>query len=204
MEGIISPLRVGQYCRTGAEDVAVNVVYDERKFVEMVLYVAGKLRDDRRGGATKLNKVLYFADFAHVRKTGVPISGADYQKLAHGPAPRRLKPVRDRLVREGDAVVEPVEVLGYRRDVLVPRRPVDLSVFTAAELATIDEVLADLDGMTARQVSDLSHEEPGWRMAAEGETIPYLRAFVAKQQISTPTSRRLGEAAARRYGLRDR
>jgi antitoxin SocA-like protein len=76
----------------------VEVSYDEGKFTEMLLYVADKLRDDKAGGATKLNKVLYFAEFAHVRQHGHPITGADYQKLQHGPAPRRLLPVRQHLI----------------------------------------------------------------------------------------------------------
>lgn len=179
----------------------MKVEYDERKFAEMVLYVADKLRGERRGGATKLNKALYFADFAHVRKTGAPISGAEYQKLDHGPAPRRLRPVREQLLESGDATMASVEVFGYRQDVLVPERAADLSVFSAAEIATIDEVLNDLDGLTARQVSDLSHEEPGWRMAEPGGTIPYHRAFVAKRQVSTPTSRCLAADVAERYGI---
>src|SRR5665811_1099589 len=83
----------------------VNLRYDERKFTELLLYVADRLRADRAGGATKLNKVLFFADFAHVRRTGAPITGAADQKLPQGPAPRRLKPVRDSLVSTGQATV---------------------------------------------------------------------------------------------------
>jgi hypothetical protein len=61
--------------------------------------------------------------------------------------------------------------------------------------------LRDLDGLTARQVSDLSHEEAGWRLINSGETIPYEAALVGAQQVNTPTSRRLEEAAAHRLGL---
>jgi hypothetical protein len=39
--------------------------YDERKFTELLVHVATRLQGDRSGGATKLNKVLFFADFAH-------------------------------------------------------------------------------------------------------------------------------------------
>jgi hypothetical protein len=49
---------------------SVDQLYDERKFRELLVLVAGRLSDDEAGGATKLNKVLYFADFAHVRRTG--------------------------------------------------------------------------------------------------------------------------------------
>ena len=120
--------------------------YDESKLTEMVLYVAAKLRSERSGGATKLNKVLYFADFAHVRRTGRAISGAEYQKLDHGPAPRRLRPIRDRLVASGEAAIVAEDVLGYKQQRLVPNRAADTSVFSDEELETIDQVLDDLVG----------------------------------------------------------
>ena len=64
----------------------MNVIYEHNKLKELILYVAGRLAGDRFGGATKLNKVLYFSDFAHVRMHGRPITGAEYQKLENGPA----------------------------------------------------------------------------------------------------------------------
>jgi uncharacterized phage-associated protein len=179
----------------------MDVQYDEVKFTELLLYVADRLRDDRAGGATKLNKVLYFADFAHVRRTGRPITGAEYQKLGRGPAPRRLLPVRQRLVERGDAEIVREDFLGYKQHRLLPRRRPDLSVFSDDELVTVDKVIADLASLTATQVSDLSHEEPGWQLGNEGETIPYETALVAKRQVSTPTSRRLGADIAQRYDL---
>ena len=179
----------------------MQVHFDENKFTEMVLYVAERLRNDRTGGATKLNKVLYFADFAHTRKYGRPISGATYQRLEHGPAPRRLKPVRSRLLAEGAAKVVVEDFLGHDVHRLVPLRAPDLSVFTDHELATVDGVLDDLRDLTGRQVSDLSHDEPGWKFAGDGESIPYEMAFAAYQQVSTPVSRKLAADVALRYGV---
>jgi hypothetical protein len=179
----------------------MKVEYDEAKFTELLLYVAERLAGDRAGGATKLNKVLFFADFAHVRRHGTPITGAEYQKLPQGPAPRRLKHVRDALVAGGAARVVREEFLGYELHRLVPVRSADLSVFTKEELGTIDRVLDDLEGLNPRQVSDLSHEEAGWRLVGEGDVIPYEAALVGAQQVSTPTSRRLEREIAERYGL---
>ncbi|MGE0000293.1 MAG: Panacea domain-containing protein [Ilumatobacteraceae bacterium] len=179
----------------------MKTTYDERKFTELLVYVASRLRSDRSGGATKLNKILFFADFAHVRRTGAPITGAMYQKLEHGPAARRLRPVRDQLIANGEAELRDEEFLGYQQHRLVTRREPDLTVFTDDELATIDKVLADLDGLNARQVSDLSHEEAGWRLVDFGDDIPYEAALVGARQIATPTTRRLEREAAERLGL---
>lgn len=82
-----------------------------------------------------------------------------------------------------------------------PLRRANTAVFTAAELETVEQVLADLDGLNARQVSDLSHEEAGWRLVDEGEVIPYEAALVGARQVSTPTSRRLQREVAERRGL---
>lgn len=165
------------------------------------MYIAGKLRDDRRGEPTKLGKALYFADFAHVRRHGRAITGAEYYRTPRVIAPRPLIAVRDRLIDGGEAEIRSEDYLGHPTRRFVPLRDADTSVFSADELATIDDVLADLDGLTAAQVSDLIREEPAWKLRNEDETIPYESAFLAKRQIVTPTARRLAEQAMGRYGL---
>lgn len=167
----------------------MEIIYDEDKFAEMLLYAAALLEGDQSGGATKLNKLLYFADFAHVRRTGVPITGARYQKLEWGPAARRLVPVREQLVRSGAAEFsEEVNAFGYAQDRLRPKRQPRLEFFTPEELETIQNVAAELRGMTAAQVSALSHEEPGWQMVEDGETIPYSSAYL-RESVITPAIR---------------
>lgn len=179
----------------------MDVTYDEAKFTELLLYVAERLRGDRAGGATKLNKVLFFAEFTHLRRHGAVISGCGFQKLAHGPAPRRLLPVRKRLVEQGDAEVVNEDFLGRPQHRLIPKRRADVSVFSAEELASIDDVLTELDDMTGTQVSILSHDEPGWQLTEFGDTIPHAAAFLGFPQVSTPTSRRVSREIAEQYGL---
>lgn len=145
--------------------------------------------------------MVYFADFAHMRRHGRPITGADYQKLANGPAARRLLPVYKRLIDDGEATLDTDDVLGYQQQRLRPLRDPDLSRFSDDEMATIDDVLGTLTGLTARQVCDLSHEEAGWRSVEIGETIPYFMAMIPKDQPLTPTARRQALAVAERYGV---
>jgi hypothetical protein len=179
----------------------MDVRYDETKFTELLLHVAERLQGDRAGGATKLNKVLFFAEFTHVRRHGAVISGCAFQKLEHGPAPRQLVPVRTRLVATGDAELRTEDFLGRPQHRLVPLRPADLSVFSEQERETIEDVLSQLAGLTAREVSELSHDEPGWCLTELGETIPYGAALLGTRQVSTPTSRRLSREVAERYGI---
>lgn len=127
----------------------------------------------------------------------------DGQRRPFGPAPRRLLPVRQRLIDSGDAELVEENFLGRPQWRLIARRPADPSVFDADELATIDAVLDDLAGLTATQVSTLSHEEAAWRHTGDGDTIPYELALVPREQIVTPTARRIGAEVAARYHLAD-
>lgn len=181
----------------------MEVRYDEAKFRELLLYAADRLRGDRAGGATKLNKVLFFAEFTHLRRHHAVISGCEFQKLTHGPAPRQLLPVRRGLIAEGDAELVEEDFLGRPQQRLLPRRAADLSAFTEEELASIDDVLEQLEGMTGTQVSELSHQEPGWRLTELGETIPFATAFLDFPQVATEVSARLEFDVAKRYGFAD-
>jgi len=155
------------------------VSYEDDRLAELMIYIAAKIVDDPRGGAVKLNKYLYFADFAAIRMLGRPISGAAYQKLPWGPAPRRLLPVRDRLLRNHDVELRRrYDAFGYAHDVVVPLREPDISVFTRNELQIVDEIIDELRPLSAAQISLVSHEDAAWQLVEEGETIPYELAFV--------------------------
>lgn len=186
-------------------EAVVYRAYDEEKLTELVLYVAHRTQGDTNAGATKLNKYLYFADFAAVRRLGRPITGAEYQKLAHGPAPRRLPPIRARLIRSGDARLEErADALGYVHHDLVPQRAPRTSLFSAEELELVDEVIDTLRALNGAQVSDLSHREAGWQLVGDGETIPYELAFVLApgEAEPTPAIRQEGERLRTEYADR--
>ena len=126
---------------------------------------------------------------------------ASSRNCPHGPAPRQLLPVRKKLIRSGAAELVEEDFLGRPQQRLIPSRAANLDVFTDEELQTIEDVLDQLAGMTGNQVSDLSHQEPGWRLSEVGETIPFSTAFLDFPQVETRTSERLSELVEERYGL---
>lgn len=65
--------------------------FDESKFKELVLYIATNTSRDPTVGAVELNKILYYSDFIAYKRLGRPITGAAYQKLSEGPAPRQKR-----------------------------------------------------------------------------------------------------------------
>ena len=179
----------------------MDVDYVEDKFAELLLHVSSRLQGDRAGAAAELNEVLFFVEFAHLRRHHRVVSGCQFQKLLHGPAPHQLLPVWRRLIDAGAAELIEEDFLGRPQHRLVPKRAADLTWFTAEEKQTIEDVLDQLEGMTGTQVSELSHQEPGWRLTEIGETIPFSTAFLDFPQAATPTSERLSKSVAERYGF---
>lgn len=148
------------------------------KFKEAILYVSQKCESDVTYGATKLNNVLFAADMMAYFSRGRAITGVDYMKLQMGPAPRQLVPVRDEMVLQGELEIKLVPCGEYVQKRPVARREPDLSVFKADDLAYLDEAIKGLRGHYASVVSEWSHGFIGWRIADEGENIPYEACLI--------------------------
>ena len=174
--------------------------YDERKFRELIVYISMRSEDDKRFGAVKLNKLLYYSDFRAYSSLGQSISGATYQHLQEGPAPRELLQVRESMAGV-DVILESRPYFGGTiQERVAPKRPPDLSVFSLEELRIVDDVLAEFLNMNARQISKYSHEEYGWKLTEEGETIPYASAYFSAEPL-TETQIKRGQEVARRHEL---
>jgi len=176
------------------------LVPDEEKFAELLLYVGKRTADDPTVGAVKLNKLLYFAEFSAVRLFGHPITGVEYQRLDNGPAPRRLLPVRQRLVADGSAELRTSTAFGFAQQRFISLREPDLTAFSTDELQVVDEVVDVLRGKTAAEVSAISHQEAGWRMVGDREIIPYELAVVRPPRL-TDEIRAHAEALALQFDL---
>jgi hypothetical protein len=174
----------------------------DQRLGELILYAAKASENDASVGAVKLNKILYFAEFAHVRTTGRPITGARYQKLAQGPAPRRLLPVRDYLIEEGSARLDHTTYLGNVQDHLVALRGANLDLLEPGAKESVDEVVQWLWGRTGGEVTRLSHEEPGWKMVELQEDIPFSTAYLPQEFVLTPTATAHAEELAARLSLK--
>lgn len=166
----------------------MEITFDRSKFRELVLYIAQESEDDPRFGATKLNKILYFSDFEAFGILGEPITGATYQRLERGPAPREILPVLREL--DGEGAVDRLErrYFNLRQKRIVARQAPDLSLFDEREIEIVDNVIAELRYLNASQVSVLSHLEIGWQLASEHESIPYAAAYISDRK---PTPREL-------------
>lgn len=164
--------------------------YQPQKMEELLLYVADASKDDPSFGKTKLNKILYFIDFYAYGQLGSPVTGATYQHRPFGPVPQEIVSARAALIWNGAAEVVGQDRFGYAQHRLVPSRKSDISVFSSAEVSLIDDVLAALRDKSGVEVSEMSHQEIGWRITSDAEVIPYESVFISNRPLTADDIRR--------------
>jgi len=155
----------------------------DKRLRELILHVSAKCADDPTFGAVKLNKVLFFSDFYSYAQTGKAITGAEYQKLPQGPAPKRLLPIRRDLEKKGALAIQQIPMGNNVQKRPIALVPADLSDFTGAEIAKVDKVIEILRGHSAATVSEVSHKR-AWRIAGDNESIPYEAALLSDDGIT--------------------
>lgn len=138
----------------------------------LLLYILGKMGDTFQ---TKMNKVLFYIDFLSYRERGMAISGLAYNAIDFGPVPQRW----DRVYSAFDEVEQKTQLVHDQECVaLTATAAADMGGFTTEERAIIDEVCEKMKGLSAHDISDLSHREPAWKNHLhQPETIPYSEAF---------------------------
>ncbi len=174
---------------------------NEERFRELVLYISQKCANDPCFGAIKLNKILFFSDFLAFAHYGEPITGFEYQKLTQGPAPRRLLPVRRRMVESRELGLQeiPLKSGNILTRTVNLRRP-NLAVFKPEHIAVVDSVIEALAEADAETVSALTHRMMGWKAARLKETIPYETVLLSDETLSEADLER-GREVAEEFGL---
>ena len=143
-----------------------------QRLKNLLLYVLGQMGETFQ---TKMNKVLFYIDFLSYRERGMAISGLAYQAIEFGPVPLRW----DRVYSAFDEVEEQLRLVqGQECMALKAGAGADMSGFSEAEMAVIDQVCLRFKDLTSREVSKLSHAETAWKgHVGKAETIPFGEAF---------------------------
>lgn len=149
----------------------------------------------------KAAKLFYFADKEHLLRYGRPILGDVYFCLPYGPVPSAA------LNTMGDAI-EKTEVEDADRNlfhqylevktfwnpypVFKAKQKYDPDVFSESELEVLGNVVRQYGSYTARQLVDLTHNEPTWKVpnqfrSPEGRAaIPYELFFFGASENTRP------------------
>lgn len=157
----------------------------EAKFTELVLYIATKGEADSGFGTTRLYKALFCAEWNHYIATGKTITGRDYVKGPYGPMPDRGEEALIELEAQRLLAIQRHSRGGYPQQKPIALRDANLDVFTAQEIAIVDQVIEGQYGMTATGVSKRSHDEiPAWQVASDGERIPFETSWVVDRPLT--------------------
>jgi uncharacterized phage-associated protein len=150
---------------------------EPEKVSEMVKFFVS---NERHVFPTKLNKELFYADFAHYRLHGCSISGLRYKAIKYGPVPFHYDTIYDNI----DGIEKNIVIRHHTESTCLSCNGFDDSVFSKIELATLEKVFAITKDMTTEQIVDKSHEEPAWiEHNANNDFIPYSEAFVLKLNL---------------------
>ena len=180
-----------------------NRAPDDQKLQELILFIALRSSNDERFGSIKLNKLLFFSDFLAYAKLGRSITGHGYQRLPNGPAPKKMLPVLRQMSENNSLCMAERDYYGRSQKIPIALREPHLDSFSAEEIAIVTDVIEGLKRKNAKGISSLSHKFPGWKLAREGEIIPYevALAIFAKprqQDIKNTLSMKEELAALRR------
>jgi len=131
---------------------------------------------------TKLNKLLFYADFRHFRDFTLSISGTRYAHVPFGPAPDEFSIHYGFLNSKGN--IESTEWEGYYSvgdepivgEIITAKKQPNLNLFEERELDVMLAVKKDLGHMSSKELSDLSHDEDAYRETQNGDLISYTYA----------------------------
>ena len=152
------------------------------KVSNMILYIA-----EKTGGAftTKLNKLLWCADFLHCKKFSLSISGSSYVHLPLGPVPNDYKWIIADVMDDG--LIGEEEVIysnGTGGSEYKALATTDLSLFTKDELRALAYVIEYFKSFNCDDIKEYSHKEKGYEETDPSQAISYK--YAKELTISLP------------------
>ncbi|MGN7887581.1 Panacea domain-containing protein [Dyadobacter sp. 22481] len=134
---------------------------------------------------TKLNKLLFYADFNAYRLTGYSITGLEYRAIQFGPVPSQFQKIYVDLSEQGHISIEEQYFgNGAYGDEIKANIPFDETLFSQHELVVLQFVAKQYGKLSTDELVKLSHEEAGWHDNAEQNAfINYRYAFHLNQGI---------------------
>lgn len=149
------------------------------KLVQAIAYFANSRVPDLT--KLKVAKLIYFADKEHLLEHGQPIIGDVYWCMDWGPVPSfALNEMNEAICRQEIPLTADSDAGLFNRVLSVkklfhthPRFELregayDPSVFSQSELAALRYTANVYGPRTARELVDLTHQEPTWTVANEG------------------------------------
>ncbi len=144
--------------------------FDIEKIENLILYIAEKC-----GGVlkTKLNKLLWYADFKYFKDNVVGITGVRYEHLPYGPVPKNYELLTWKLEQESRLESQEQIFGDYSGELYIARDKANSNLFSEHEIRTIDLIIQKLGHLGSTAISELSHKEAAYKLTSHKEIIPY-------------------------------
>ena len=150
------------------------------KLKAILLYFSDNT-DQRYLGKVKMMKLLYYLDFTHFKKYGMPVTGDTYKNLEHGPIPSTIKNLVDAVESEPEnALLSDVITIETARGQNIHRvvgkrhfTVEDAKLFSDSELDIIKEISRRFKSVNTETIEAQSHNEAPWKLTKLLDTIPY-------------------------------
>ncbi len=153
---------------------------DMSKFTEMVVFFADQLKPFK----TKMNKLLFFADFLMFKETGFSISGVRYKAIDMGPVPNNFQSIFEYLANHDEIDVFSTPFSNGIGEQFIARkdRRFNKEVFSEKEFDVLKTVAKKFKMTSTTDIIQLSHLEEGWKKnQKEKSEISYQYAFELTQ-----------------------
>lgn len=151
-----------------------------KKLIEMIVFFSEKTKPYK----TKLNKLLFYADFLHFKNTCFSISGAEYVAIQLGPVPNNFNSIFEFAAIHDDVTISYQEFSnGSIGEYFTPNqnRKFNKALFEETELEVLESIAAKFRDIRTNELVDYSHEELAWiDNHIEKKKISYDYAFFLK------------------------
>lgn len=143
--------------------------FDLDKLQNLISYLSSKVNLY----LTSLNKYLWFIDMISFNKRTITITGLTYMHEQFGPVVynrkyEEISKLENQYKRE-DIEKEDGSIMSK----IVSKNNYDLALFSKEEIKIINEVINILKDKTVREISELSHNEKGWKETERYELISF-------------------------------
>ncbi|MDX2129957.1 MAG: DUF4065 domain-containing protein [Chloroherpetonaceae bacterium] len=132
------------------------------KIAQMISYFAKEMQPYK----TKLNKLLFYADFLMYKESGFSISGMRYKAIDMGPVPGNFQSIYEYLANQGEIDILSQEFPnGKTGEQFIPKRenPFKADLFTEKEIRVLEKVAKTFRKTTTQEMIELSHSEEAWK-----------------------------------------
>lgn len=151
---------------------------DFEKLTQMVVFFAQELEPWK----TKLNKLLFYADFEAYRKTGYSMSGVTYCAINKGPVPDNYQGIYAYMHKAGFINVLELFFLdkgyGGTKFKVIEGLNFNSDLFNSVELDLLKYVSDRFRDTTTNEIIEISHKERAWTENIESKgAIDYNYAF---------------------------